>query len=119
MCSSPAKAAVVMSPLPSLACSQAPPNMLPKHRNPRPQRALGHHNTPQSKGVLHRSLETQATLVEPAFGYATLIRAQPEVRANVDVFEPLKPEIERLTRGLKFAFDPDGLLNRGRMYANL
>jgi alpha/beta hydrolase fold len=43
---------------PRLACSQAPPNMLPKHRNPRPQRALGHHNTPQSKGVLHRSLET-------------------------------------------------------------
>jgi len=52
-------------------------------------------------------------------GHATLIRAQPEVRASVDVFEPLKPEIERLTRGLKFAFDPDGLLNRGRMYANL
>jgi glycolate oxidase FAD binding subunit len=52
-------------------------------------------------------------------GHATLIRAQPEVRASVDVFEPLKPEIERLTRGIKSAFDPDGLLNRGRMYANL
>lgn len=52
-------------------------------------------------------------------GHATLIRAQPEVRASVDVFEPLKPEIERLTRGVKSAFDPDGLLNRGRMYANL
>lgn len=52
-------------------------------------------------------------------GHATLIRAQPEVRASVDVFEPMRPEIERLTRGIKFAFDPDGLLNRGRMYANL
>jgi len=52
-------------------------------------------------------------------GHATLIRAQPEVRASVDVFEPLKPEIERLTRGIKSAFDPDGLLNRGRMYANI
>ena len=52
-------------------------------------------------------------------GHATLIRAQPEVRASVDVFEPLKPEIERLTRGVKSAFDPDGLLNRGRMYADL
>jgi glycolate oxidase FAD binding subunit len=51
-------------------------------------------------------------------GHATLIRAQPEVRASVDVFEPLKPEIERLTRGVKSAFDPDGLLNRGRMYAD-
>ena len=52
-------------------------------------------------------------------GHATLIRAEPQVRASVDVFEPLKPEIERLTRGIKSAFDPDGLLNRGRMYANL
>ena len=52
-------------------------------------------------------------------GHATLIRAQPQVRASVDVFEPMKPEIERLTRGIKTAFDPLGLLNRGRMYANL
>nr|WP_281365450.1 FAD-binding protein [Hyphomicrobium methylovorum] len=52
-------------------------------------------------------------------GHATLIRAEPEVRASVDVFEPMKPEIERLTRGVKSAFDPEGLLNRGRMYANL
>jgi glycolate oxidase FAD binding subunit len=51
-------------------------------------------------------------------GHATLIRAEPEVRSVVDVFEPLKPEIERLTRGIKSAFDPSGLLNRGRMYAN-
>lgn len=50
-------------------------------------------------------------------GHATLIRAAPEVRAAVDVFEPMRPEIERLTRGVKEAFDPDGLLNRGRMYA--
>lgn len=52
-------------------------------------------------------------------GHATLIRATPEVRANVDVFEPMKPEIERLTRGIKASFDPSGILNRGRMYANL
>ncbi|HPG89029.1 MAG TPA: FAD-binding protein, partial [Hyphomicrobium sp.] len=52
-------------------------------------------------------------------GHATLIRAAPEVRANVDVFEPMKPDIERLTRGIKAAFDPMGILNRGRMYANV
>lgn len=52
-------------------------------------------------------------------GHATLIRAQPDVRANVDVFEPMKPEIERLSRGIKTSFDPQGLLNPGRMYANL
>lgn len=52
-------------------------------------------------------------------GHATLIRAAPEVRSNVDVFEPMKPDIERLTRGIKAAFDPMGILNRGRMYANV
>ncbi len=52
-------------------------------------------------------------------GHATLIRAQPDVRANVDVFEPMKPEVEHLARGIKAAFDPLGLLNRGRMYANI
>lgn len=52
-------------------------------------------------------------------GYATLIRATPEVRASVDVFQPLSPGVERLTRGLKAAFDPVGVLNPGRMYATM
>lgn len=52
-------------------------------------------------------------------GHATLIRATPDVRRSVEVFEPMKPEIERLTRGLKTAFDPAGLLNPGRMYAQI
>lgn len=52
-------------------------------------------------------------------GHATLIRAAPEVRAAVEVFEPMKPEVDRLTRGLKAAFDPAGLLNKGRMYAHV
>lgn len=52
-------------------------------------------------------------------GHATLIRAEPQVRASVDVFQPMSPAIERLTRGIKTAFDPAGILNPGRMYANL
>ncbi|KWT69339.1 glycolate oxidase subunit GlcE [Hyphomicrobium sulfonivorans] len=52
-------------------------------------------------------------------GHATLIRAEPAVRAAVEVFQPLDPGLERLTRGLKAAFDPAGILNPGRMYANL
>jgi glycolate oxidase FAD binding subunit len=50
-------------------------------------------------------------------GYATLVRAAPEIRAAVEVFHPLSPGVERLTRGLKAVFDPDGLLNPGRMYS--
>ena len=52
-------------------------------------------------------------------GHAMLIRAEPNVRAAVEVFQPLSPPVERLTRGLKAAFDPAGILNPGRMYANL
>jgi glycolate oxidase FAD binding subunit len=50
-------------------------------------------------------------------GYATLVRATPEVRAAVDVFQPLEPGLEMISRRLKTAFDPSGILNPGRMYA--
>ena len=52
-------------------------------------------------------------------GHATLIRAEPQVRAAVDVFQPLEAGLERLSRRLKSAFDPAGILNPGRMYAGL
>src|SRR5262245_65963998 len=52
-------------------------------------------------------------------GHATLIRAAAEVRAAVDVFQPLEPGVEALSRRLKTAFDPAGILNPGRMYADL
>jgi glycolate oxidase FAD binding subunit len=52
-------------------------------------------------------------------GHATLIRAEGAVRAAVDVFQPLEPSVERLTRQLKVAFDPAGILNPGRMYATM
>ncbi len=52
-------------------------------------------------------------------GHATLVRAAAEVRQTVDIFEPMRPEIDRLTRGLKSAFDPHNLLNPGRMYAHI
>jgi len=51
-------------------------------------------------------------------GHATLIRAEPQVRAAVDVFQPLEPGVERLSRKLKATFDPAGILNPGRMYPN-
>ena len=52
-------------------------------------------------------------------GHATLIRARPEVRASVEVFQPLEAGPWRLTAGLKAAFDPANVLNPGRMYAEL
>lgn len=52
-------------------------------------------------------------------GYATLMRADAAVRQTVDVFQPLNPVAERLSRGLKSAFDPQGVFNPGRMYATM
>jgi glycolate oxidase FAD binding subunit len=52
-------------------------------------------------------------------GHATLIRAAPEVRRTVEVFQPLEAVVERMSRRLKTAFDPAGILNPGRMYAGL
>ncbi|MCB1548704.1 MAG: FAD-binding protein [Hyphomicrobiaceae bacterium] len=52
-------------------------------------------------------------------GHATLIRAEPAVRASIDVFQPLDPGLEALTRRLKTTFDPAGILNPGRMYASM
>mgnify|MGYP003501173754 FL=1 len=41
------------------------------------------------------------------------------VRREVEVFQPQAPGIEKLSRGLKQAFDPQGLLNPGRMYQTM
>lgn len=52
-------------------------------------------------------------------GHATLVRAPDEIRARVDVFQPIATPLMRLTRGVKASFDPDGVLNAGRMYAGI
>lgn len=52
-------------------------------------------------------------------GYGTLIRADEAVRQSVDVFQPLSPVTERLSRGMKWAFDPASMFNPGRMYATI
>ena len=52
-------------------------------------------------------------------GHATLMRANRTVRSEVEVFQPLGPVQDRLTRGLKQAFDPAQILNPGRMYADV
>ena len=50
-------------------------------------------------------------------GHVTLIRAQPDIRAAVEVFQPLEEGVMAISHGLKRSFDPAGILNPGRMYA--
>lgn len=54
-----------------------------------------------------------------AGGHATLVRAPESVRASVPVFQPQPDAVMRIQRGLKASFDPDGILNPGRMYAGV
>ena len=64
------------------------------------------------------AVEIRRTLAEFG-GHATLIRAEAQARAVIDVFQPLDPPLMALTQSLKRAFDPLGILNPGRMYAGI
>lgn len=48
-------------------------------------------------------------------GHATLLRASETIRATVPPFQPPSKIEARLERGILRAFDPEGLLNPGRM----
>jgi glycolate oxidase FAD binding subunit len=52
-------------------------------------------------------------------GHATLIRATEDVRARVAVFQPEAAETAALIRRIKENFDPENVLNPGRMYADV
>ena len=52
-------------------------------------------------------------------GHATLVRAPEALRRQIEVFEPLTPALRALTAGIKASFDPDGILNPGRIYAGI
>jgi glycolate oxidase FAD binding subunit len=48
-------------------------------------------------------------------GHATLVRASPSMRAAVGPFEPQEGALAALSARLKAQFDPNGILNPGRM----
>jgi glycolate oxidase FAD binding subunit len=52
-------------------------------------------------------------------GHATLIRAPEAIRGHVDVFQPLSEPLMQISAGIKASFDPDHIVNPGRMYAGL
>jgi glycolate oxidase FAD binding subunit len=52
-------------------------------------------------------------------GTWTLLRARDPLRAAVEVVPPEPPPLAAITRRVKAAFDPHGILNPGRLYAGL
>jgi glycolate oxidase FAD binding subunit len=73
--------------------------------------------------ALPRSDDAQAPLVQATVaavgGHATLIRAPAAVRATVDVFTPEPAPLAALTQRVRKGFDPQGVLNAGRMWAGV
>ncbi len=64
------------------------------------------------------AVEIRRTLAEFG-GHGTLIRADEASRSLIEVFQPLDAPLAALSARLKQAFDPNGVLNPGRMYPGL
>ncbi|WP_076592469.1 glycolate oxidase subunit GlcE [Herminiimonas arsenitoxidans] len=60
------------------------------------------------------SAETIRAAAIQAGGHATLFRGGDK---DVGVFQPLAPAVGRIHQNLKNSFDPEGIFNPGRMYA--
>ncbi len=69
-----------------------------------------------AEAATHRAITAAAAA---AGGAWTLLRAPEALRAGLDVLPPPPPVLARLTRRVKAAFDPHGILNPGRMYAGI
>ncbi|HEX5077520.1 MAG TPA: glycolate oxidase subunit GlcE [Geminicoccaceae bacterium] len=52
-------------------------------------------------------------------GHATLIRGDADLRGRIDVFQPQPGPLARLSARVKESFDPEHVLNPGRMYRDL
>ncbi len=61
---------------------------------------------------------TVRAAVATSGGHATLVRAPREVRASIDVFQPLGA-LAAVTGGIKTSFDPGRIFEPGRMYAGV
>jgi glycolate oxidase FAD binding subunit len=65
--------------------------------------------------------DASAQIIRSSFeqGHATLIRASAGVRSNVEVFQTQSPALAALTARVKQTFDPEAVLNPGRMYKDI
>jgi glycolate oxidase FAD binding subunit len=52
-------------------------------------------------------------------GHATLFRAPDKLRNEIPVFHPQSDGLAEISRRVKQGFDPDGVLNTGRMYEGI
>ncbi len=70
----------------------------------------------RADAAAHRAITEAAGA---AGGVWMLLRAPDALRTALPVLPPVPPVLGRLTRRVKAAFDPAGILNPGRMYAGI
>ncbi len=68
---------------------------------------------PESEGASEALVRSA---VAQAGGHALLLRAAKEIRARLPVFQPQPEALARLSAQVKESFDPNRVLNPGRMY---
>ncbi len=68
------------------------------------------------KEVTNAGAEVVRSVVAGVGGHATLIRASHDIRGEVPVFQPLSAAEGLVAEKIKEGFDPEGVLNPGRMY---
>jgi glycolate oxidase FAD binding subunit len=60
--------------------------------------------------------QTVRISAKQAGGHATIFRSGAAYDRNAGVFTPLPAPLMKIHRGLKAAFDPARIFNRGRLY---
>lgn len=68
------------------------------------------------QAVTNAGAEVVRSVVAGVGGHATLIRASQDIRGEVPVFQPLSAAEGLIAEKIKEGFDPEGVLNPGRMY---
>ncbi len=73
-------------------------------------------------GLSAKDPHAQSTIIREAVrqvtGHATLVLGDRAARQQVSVFQPMPPGIASLNKRIKSAFDPEGILNPGRIHGN-
>ncbi len=69
------------------------------------------------RGASHEAV--REALAHQGGGHATLIRAEAAIRASTPVFHPQPAPLAALSQRIKNGFDPNGILNPGRMYEGM
>jgi len=69
--------------------------------------------------VVNAGAEIVRSAVEALGGHATLVRAPADIRTDVPVFQPLSDAEAMIAAKIKEGFDPEGVLNPGRMYSGV